>query len=272
YSPSESSDDLELERGLVIGLGLGLAAWGVLLTQTAHCLSILLQRHSRKRTPSFLLSYIALVLCLGSTAIFARLQQMLDAFVDNRNFPGGPLGYNSALSASPVSLIRAVCYTVLNWLNGVFLVHRLYLIWNRKLVVVALPAIIFLASTSLSVVFLYMTAHPGRILAHSTVNFGVVYVGLSVALGILVTSLIACRLLYMRHLVAQAAGYKYACAYMSAQSVLVESGAIYPVAAIVFLVGLALGDAVQFASDPGIAPLLIIARMASGKAFSEETV
>jgi hypothetical protein len=101
---------------------------------------------------------------------------------------------------------------------------------------------------ALSIVALYAFAHPGKISAR--VNFGVLYYSFSIALGIIVSGMIICRLLYMRHLVARATGWKYARMYMSAAAIFIESGALYPACAVVFLAGYSMGDALRFASEP----------------------
>ena len=111
----------------------------------------------------------------------------------------------------------------------------------------------------------------------SAVNFGLLYWSFSIALNVLVTGAIVARLLVMRSRLASINGPRHAQLYVSISAMLIESASLYSITAIVFLVGYSLRDALQFAAEPveilqGVAPLMIILRVARGTAISDITV
>lgn len=111
----------------------------------------------------------------------------------------------------------------------------------------------------------------------SAVNFGLLYWSFSIALNVVVTAAIVTRLLIMRSRLASINGPKHAHLYVSISAMLIESASLYSITAIIFLVGYSLRDALQFAAEPvevlqGVAPLMIILRVARGTAISDVTV
>ncbi|KAI0317269.1 hypothetical protein OF83DRAFT_1244027 [Amylostereum chailletii] len=226
----------------------------------------------------YFLAYVCAMFSLGTIAIFTHLKWVQTFMIDNRNFPGGPLAYDAKFYANDLNVTGVVCYFIMNWLADGLLLYRLFIIWERKLLIVAFPLLMFLTSFSLSVVDLITLSQPGNsMFTDSAVNFGLLYWSFSISLNVVVTSLIVGRLLFMRRRIAAIAGERHARVYLGISSMLIESAALYSASAIVFLVGYSLRDPLQFAAEPveviqGIAPLMIILRVANGNAFSDRTL
>jgi hypothetical protein len=86
----------------------------------------------------------------------------------------------------------------------------------------------------------------------NAINFGLLYWSFSIALNIVVTSLIVSRLLYMRHRLLSAGSSiakSHAAVYTNISAMMVESAGLYSAAAIVFLVAYGLQSPVQYAVE-----------------------
>ncbi|KZV61845.1 hypothetical protein PENSPDRAFT_618662 [Peniophora sp. CONT] len=278
YAPDEPESLIIKERGVLSGIGLGLAAWGILFTLAVQCVSALLPRARRETGKATLLVYVVVMFALGTVAIFLHLHWVQEFLIDNRNFPGGPLVYDATFYANPINITGVVCYFIMNWMADGLLLYRLYVIYGQQFLYVAFPLLMFLTSFSLSVVDLYTLAQPGNsMFTDSAVNIGLLYWSFSIALNVIVTSAIVGRLLVMRARLASVNGPRHAQLYVSISAMLIESASLYSVTAIIFLIGYSMQNALQFAAEPveilqGVAPLMIILRVARGTAISDITV
>ncbi|KAF7792947.1 hypothetical protein EIP86_004050 [Pleurotus ostreatoroseus] len=150
--------------------------------------------------------------------------------------------------------------------------------------------------TVLSVLELVASFTPGGFFFGSkSINFGTPYYALSISLNVVVTTLICYRLLRMSSQIKQLLGKDNAEPYTNVAAVLIESAAPYTLAGIMVLIPYARGNLVSVAlgqvwtkltvrpssyasmpSDPSvvqcISPQWIILRVASGRAWSKETV
>lgn len=181
-----------------------------------------------------------------------------------------------------------------------------------------LSSVGIIITVALSIVELYSITQPGAsMFSDSAVNYGLraspssvpwspdpnmlyvhfcsVYWSFSVALNIVVTLLIVSRLMYMRYMLMKTMQQSEAGIYTSVAAMIIESAALYSIAAIIFLVGYAKQIPLQFAVEPveliqvrlswsniavslstrlahqGVCPLMIILRVANGNAWSRET-
>ncbi|KZV64550.1 hypothetical protein PENSPDRAFT_668999 [Peniophora sp. CONT] len=272
YAPDEPQAVIIKERGVLSGMGLGLAAWGILLTLTVQCVPILysnLSRRNRVKNGS-LLAYVLVMFSLGTAAIFCHLHWVQQFLIDNRNFPGGPLAYDAAFYANAGNIAGVACYFIMNWMADGLLLWRLYVIYNSRVVFIVFPLLMYLTAIGLSIVDLYTLATPGNsMFTSSAINFGLLYWSFSIALNVVVTAAIVGRLLYMRARVSSLSGIQHGSLYISISAMIIESAALYTITAIIFLIGYSLQNVLQFAAEPleilqGVAPLMIILRRTYG--------
>ncbi|KAI0057349.1 hypothetical protein BV25DRAFT_1812519 [Artomyces pyxidatus] len=281
YAPDEPIALLHKERGFYVTAVLGGAAWGktcILLTLFIQCCSGLISNVKRKPNHRYLLAYVSIMFSLGSVGIFTHVKWIQEFEIDNRNYPGGPIAYYSRYYATPLNVTGVVAYFIMNWMADSLLLFRVYVIWNRRKSIIAFPVLMFSTSFSLSVVDLITVSHPGNnMFSHSAVNFGLVYWSFSIALNVILTTLIVGRLLYMRRRIADGPfNGSHTNVYLSIAAILVESAALYSICMIVFLIGYSTDGMLQFSVEAvqliqGVAPLMIILRVANGRAWSYET-
>lgn len=82
------------------------------------------RKNGRKNVP--LIVYITLIVLLstlfmGSLAAFTQL-----AFIDNRNYPGGPAQYMTDMFSIPVDEVGNVSFVLTNWLCDGLIVSKIH--------------------------------------------------------------------------------------------------------------------------------------------------
>jgi len=224
------------------------------------------------------IAYITALLSVTTVNVATGMKWNQMIWIDNRNYPGGPLAFVNMEFSNWVNVLSSASYTVNNFLADGLVLYRCLVIWHDNYLVVAFPVLMFLASTALSIITVFQTAQPGASLwTKVTVNFALPYWSLSISLNIIVTLLIAGRLLVVRKALREALGAEHAKKYTSAIAMLIESAALYSITSIVFIITYARNSYVQNLVLPVLcsvmptAPLLILLRVASGNGFSRNT-
>ncbi|TFK40274.1 hypothetical protein BDQ12DRAFT_734277 [Crucibulum laeve] len=266
-----------LEGAILLGV-----AYGVELTVFCMSFHLLFQQTTRsnlnKNGP--LMLYISALFILGTLfmASAARMTQL--AFIDNRNYPGGPAQFEVDMFSIPVDNLGNVAFVIANWLADGLMVWRWYVIYQGcgvpMWVVMALPGLMLTGSFTMGILFLIQVSALSPWDA-TTVNFTLPYFLLSLILNIISTIAIVTRLLYYRRRTSKALGTAYGAQYTSIAAMVVESAALYSISSILFLVPFILNHPIQntflqmLSPVQVIAPLLIILRVAQGKAWSGAT-
>ncbi|KZV68916.1 hypothetical protein PENSPDRAFT_502472 [Peniophora sp. CONT] len=282
WAPREPVSVLQIERGIFIGTLLAWGAWGVLLSVTIQCVTALWRniRHGKRRH-RLLLVYVVLMTSLATVGVSLGAKWQQTFFIDNRMYPGGPMAYYAKYSANPLTAASRFCAFMMNWMADGLLIYRLYVIYQGALLFVTVPILTFLASFAMSIVELDAITRPeSSIFLSTNVNLGLIYWSLSIAVNIIVTVLIVARIFFVQRAIAQALGVdsrKSDRMYTDVSAMLIESAALYTIPGVIFLAGYSLQIPLQFTVEPleciqGIAPLLIILRVANGTAYTATTV
>jgi hypothetical protein len=151
-------------------------AYGVVLTLFFMCFHLLLKQRTKKNhkiTCLFLLyisiEFILGTLLMGSTAKYTQL-----AFIENRNFPGGPGAYEVGMFSIPVGMLGHVAFVLTNLFSDALVVceftlviscliehdtqvWRFYVIYHSCGVstwrVIVIPLLMLIASVGMSLTF-----------------------------------------------------------------------------------------------------------------------
>ncbi|KAF9000098.1 hypothetical protein BDQ17DRAFT_1360106 [Cyathus striatus] len=181
-----------------------------------------------------------------------------------------------------------VCYVIANWGADALLIWRCMVIYKGSRIprwtISLLPSLLFLASIGTGILFLCFPDGTGNILnvRHSgdPENVQSIHACVTLSLNILVTFMIVSRLLLYRHRIVRVLGKKHGTPYTGVIAMIVESQVIVVIFGLVLVAELfeegGEGEgtllAYQIAAQVQIfAPLLIIFRVAQGKAWSSET-
>lgn len=212
-------------------------------------------------------------LFLGSNSQFTQL-----AFIDDRNFPGGPSAWEVQMFSISVDEIANVSFVLADWCSTALMVWRCVIIYRDcggcPWPILVTLATMLLGSFVLGILFLYQISSPSSSPFYApgtSPNFTLSYFFFELATNIIVTILIVLRLYFYRlHTKHASLGPSHVAEHTSIESMIVESAAIYSTFSLLFLIPFAMTSPVAnvFMQVLGeaqlIAPLLIIFREAQG--------
>ncbi|KAJ2917551.1 hypothetical protein MD484_g2883, partial [Candolleomyces efflorescens] len=279
-SPEWTPDvDLYMERSNLIGLVIAGVIYGILFTIFVQCVLSLRSSSAHKKKQAMIFTVYSCIIFILATFGFAGNTKFVQmTYIDYRNFPGGPNDFTFAFYTEFCNVFSIGSYVIMNWFADGLMLYRFSVIYDRKPLLMIFPTMMYLAIVGLSLGMLTYTLKPEEgFFGPTTIKIGTAYWSLSIGMNIIITSAIAGRLLKMRAQVRKLLGPNHASPYTSVVSMLVESAAIYTGWAIMFLVPFAREDTFQNFVLPslgqvqGIAPLLIIFRVAQGKAWTSST-
>lgn len=124
WTPPEPSDVLFSEKTWIQGAILTGVGYGVVFTLFTQCFRALLldiNRANRKQR-IFFLTYIAILFLLGTLFMAACAQMTQLSFVQYRNYPTGPSGYENDEFSIPVDELGNVSFVLTNWFADALLV------------------------------------------------------------------------------------------------------------------------------------------------------
>ncbi|KAF7290014.1 hypothetical protein HMN09_01306200 [Mycena chlorophos] len=281
YRPDESNADIFSEHTWLQGAFLATLAYGAAAVLYFMTVSLLLASKGR-----ILLSYISMMFLLSTLYIAGELKFTQQAFIDDRNIPGGPSAYENVMYNLPIDMLSNVTLVLLAGMCDIINVWRCSIIYRGSRVpwyyVIALPMIMYIASLVLGILWLKEVSSPGSSPYDAMgTNWTIPYLTMSLALNIIVTLLIVGRLLVCRARINRALGRSHGAHYTSLAAMIVESAAMYSAFALLFLVPFSLATTTSTAISQmflqALSPmqvlstLLIIFRIAQGKSWSERT-
>lgn len=131
---------------------------------------------------------------------------------------------------------------------------RCGLFWNYSVRVMIFPTLLYLASTgasarghtgaaltrartAMSIMTIFQSAQPNaNIFSAAAVDFAIPYWSLSIALNIIITGMIATRMIVLRRRIVAVLGADHARTYTSIVALLTESAALYSTTMLVFVI------------------------------------
>jgi len=168
-----------------------------------------------------------------------------------------------------------------NWMADGLLLYRCYVIYAMNIWVIAFPCVVFLASVSMGITFIYQTSQPNSSVWNSVaIDFGLPYFSISIGLNTLLTLLIVVRLTMHSRNVRTAMGAPSGATglYRAIITMLIESSALYAVNSLLFIGPWGAGSHAAdiflpiLAETQVIAPFLIIRRVANHSALTSDSV
>jgi len=195
---------------------------------------------------------------------------IVESYVNNRNYPDGPLAYaNGVYDWTNYTAVGSIA--VLWAMSDGLLIWRCWVVWNRSYAIIAFPVLLYLTCMGLVLQF--------AIADEANAAVDVAYWSCALALNVVVTGLITFKLLQVRRNVVAALGKGHGQQHISVASVMIESGALISICSIFSIASFASPFTTVFglltdltggtqAQLYGIAPQLILIRVASGLSYS----
>lgn len=130
WAPNETAYQIYEEKVALQANILENIPYGVELALFVACFFSLVQnmKPSNAKRQIFLLTYITIIFGLGTIFMITNSLITQQAFVEYRDYPGGPASYLNAMFANTVGLTNSVSWVVSNWLLDVFLVSSYILL------------------------------------------------------------------------------------------------------------------------------------------------
>lgn len=284
WAPDESSEVLLAEKAWLQGAVVSSIAYGIGVTLFFMCFYLLVRQITRtnykKSLP--LLVYITIDFILGTLfmAVLADFTQL--AFIQYRDYPGGPNAYENNMFGIPVDMAGNVCGVLMMALSDGLVVWRCMVIYKGCMVpvwiIMLFPCLMLAASVVMGILWLLQLTSDSPFFTSNNINYIVPYISLSLALNIIITIVIVLRLLTYRHRISKVLGSGYGTQYTSIAAMIVESAALYSAFSLALLILFLLNNPISAAfiellpQIQVIAMLLIVFRVAQGKGWSQDTM
>ncbi|KAG2145336.1 uncharacterized protein EDB93DRAFT_1241175 [Suillus bovinus] len=276
-SSDTPSTDLWLERSRLDGMMLGAVSYGGFFILTVQAAIALMQRprhggriaHNRL----VLLAYIFITFVLGTIGLAGNLKYTEMIWIDLRDAPGGPATLIENEMNYYINVVAISCYIVMEWFMQALLLYRCFVIWNWARYVMVPMITLYIAMIAMAI--LVIVESSGGAIFYN-INSELAYLSLEVGLTVTYSVLVTSRLLSMRGLMKQIIREYDSSTYDTIVLMVVESAMAYIAYAIVFIVSFGMHSDVSnlcflsISHVQGIAQLLIIIRVASGRAITSE--
>jgi len=280
YSPDESPSQLLNERTWLLGAEFSAMAYGVILTIFVMCFDILLSDIRRSYTLKKFLFLAYIVVMFSFATVYEAIQaiQTQSAFIDNRNYPGGPAQYE--LSGIPLTAVSSLVNVLVSWLADGLLIWRCAVIYaGCKIfvrIVIFIPCLLLVATIVIDLIEYIKTFRVGSETLRDEFFPSVATSITTFSLNVIVTILIVGRLILFRRRVVKALGSEEGTLYMTIASMLIESATLYSIVCLLLLVSFPFRSPVQNLNYQSICQVqivstfLIIFRVAQGKGWSSD--
>ncbi|THU95102.1 hypothetical protein K435DRAFT_667113 [Dendrothele bispora CBS 962.96] len=248
FAPADvTPEELMSERAVFNGVVLANVAYGPF--SFAFFFSKYAPTYTHRKTGTvqwWACIYVAVMSILATVAIVTQNVFNQWCFINFRGYPGGPYAFNVDFYGTPLNVASFAAYTVMSWITDGLVIHRFFIIYDRKWVFLILPVLTWLGGVASGILLLVSVAlSDSSFYARQSVNFGTAFWSISMGLNIILTCFIVGRLLYTRYHVKATMGHRYSVKYTSIASMLIESAALYSIWALVFLILYARGSRFQ---------------------------
>ncbi|EIN12440.1 hypothetical protein PUNSTDRAFT_42056 [Punctularia strigosozonata HHB-11173 SS5] len=267
------NSDKWLERLRFNGMLLASVSYGIFLLLTIQASIALYRQHAKITTTNkILLAYVAITFVLATLGFAGNASYTQTVWVEDRNEPGGPPLLLELELDHWINQMALACYYVMEWFMEALLLHRCFIIWNQHIIVVCTMTTLFLATIAMSV--LVLVDSRGAIFYNIDVQLA--YLCIAVGMNILYTILVGGRILVVRNQVRKFVGKEHAAFLTSAFAMVIESAAMYSVLGVLYIASFAAHSNLSnlifldISHVQGIAQLLIILRVAEGRAYTRE--
>lgn len=258
---------------------LGGVFYGIFTLLTVQAAAALMQRprHGDKIANNrlVLLCYIFITFILGTVNYAANARYTEIIWIDLRDAPGGPLALiENALDYS-INVLALSTYFAMGWCMQALLLHRCSIIWYRAKSVMVPMIALCSAMFAVSILILIQANH--RAVFFFKINTMLLYFCMELGFTLTYTILVTSRLLVMRCRMKQAVAQYNSSTYDTVILMLIESAMLYSVFCVIVVVSIASHSdgvsnifSISMTSIQGIAQLLVIVRVARGRALTHE--
>ncbi|KAK7689592.1 hypothetical protein QCA50_007384 [Cerrena zonata] len=282
YGPSnESSTDIFWEKTWMAATYLTGVGFGLQLI--VYCISFQALWNRKMQTPFifFLLGFITVLAALNCAFTGVNAFGLQQAYIDMRNYPGGPWVYLQDSSSGWINIVSEVTFYMSNIMCDAMLLWRCRIVWlacigHKSIYYMIIPFLMLLASIALAILSIDVLANPTAgffsvIEGNINLSSYTLSLGLNVILTVMIVGRMWLTLARGRKLFGKAYGEDYRL------TMFVESAGLYSMNCIGLLISYGLNHPISqifLSLNPAtqvIANYLIIIRVAQGRAWTSTT-
>ncbi|KAJ7598601.1 hypothetical protein C8J56DRAFT_169818 [Mycena floridula] len=192
------------------------------------------KRPNREPLNKSMLGFSVTMFVLATMHIAVNYSRILKAFVVYQDEPGGPASFFNQLSET-TQILGSAIYVVQTLVGDSVVLYRCYLVWGRRLSIIAFPFLLLLGSTACGIGILYSFAvvvPEAEIFVVQLQDWIVSFFSLTLATNIICTSLVAFRIWHVNRQVMSFVNHNF----MPIILLVVESGAIYSATLLTLLI------------------------------------
>ncbi|KAJ6625805.1 hypothetical protein B0H10DRAFT_591196 [Mycena sp. CBHHK59/15] len=276
FTTQEDPESLWYEQSNYVSTHLASMGYGIHLAvfATVTYYTLMSRSVAKSRIWIFWLVFNTLLFSLGTMNLACSIRYNENAWVNDREYPGGPFNYLVEQQSVPFMTLGNVASILASFMSDGLLLYRAGVLWNFAWYIVVPPALFFVACIILSVMVVIQLAIPTAPLPQLSLAVWVVLM----LLPIWLTMLIAGRILYHRQTMIDVLGPEYAKNYAGISAIVVESAVPFTIISIVLLGLFGDKNIAQNLFIPlmvqveCIAPELIILRVVLGRSWTKGTM
>ncbi|KAF9451894.1 hypothetical protein P691DRAFT_723130 [Macrolepiota fuliginosa MF-IS2] len=278
------------EKSFLYGAFFSAIAYGIVVTLAAICLNILWAKRLPIKHRRFQFIYVILVFMMATLSMGFEIRIIQAGFLEQRDFNGGTAGYPGPAAYLGKNLDHALpiefkawmaCLVLTNWFCDSILLWRCMILYQDNQLWPTffkyLPSGLLAASFITGVLHLIQITAPETsawATANLPFNFTILYGIVAVLVNLTLTTLITLRLLIHRRRTTRALGAGHGNDFTTIVAMLIESAVLADIFVLLFLIpysmrhwfcNITIQPLIQVQA---MAPLLIIYRVAQGKAWS----
>ncbi|KAF8697250.1 hypothetical protein AX14_001415 [Amanita brunnescens Koide BX004] len=285
YGPQEDAYTLFLEKSFMMSAFVAAIGYGIQVILYGICVLYLWRQYNRRGALVFSrLAYITMLLLLESLLVAASIAVLEEMYIQNRNYPGGPMAWFLAEANQPANVVFYASLFSLTFLSDLLVLWRCWVVWSTAgmlaaYAVLSVPVIVLLSSFVLGLMWTYQSSQPGLSLySQLPLDIGTAYYATSLGVNVLLTALIILRLLLHRRAVLRILPADYTKHYLSVTTIVVESVMFYSIFALGFIITYAIDNPINQvfmylgSACQQISGYMIILRVAQGRAWTSNTL
>jgi len=279
---SSAMSTTEFEHAYYIGNYMSGILYGIELVMYFTAMRRLLRARRHKRlagSRTFLALYSTALFILVTIDICANAVWGEELWISSRNKPGGIPEFIATQVSVWYETLGSTSVVAMIFMGDALLIYRLFIIYDSNYALIVIPCLTWCAAFALAIIQLVISGKPGgNFFNGKTIDFGTPYYTLTIALNIIITTLICLRLFYFSRRIKHILGPDGAKTYTGIAAILIESAAPYSLVGLMFLIPYARqsGTAIAFgqvwAKMTCLSPQLIILRVISGTAWGRDTL
>jgi len=276
FATQEDPQSLWYEQSNYVATHLASMGYGfhIAVFATVTYYTILSRSRLKSRIWIFWLVFNTLTFAMGTINLACSIRYNENAWVNDREYPGGPFAYLLEQQALPFMTLSNTASILASFLSDGLLLYRAGVLWNFTWYIVVPPAAFFIACIVLSIMTVIQFALPNVTLPPLSLAVWIVLMLLPMWL----TALIAGRILYHRRAMIDALGPDYARNYTGISAIVIESALPFTIISIVLLGLFGSNNTAQnlfvalMVQVECIAPELIILRVVLGRSWTAGTM